>query len=42
MAWWQKIGKREARWNELKGEFNAIIDVALLLTLQMKQLIVNN
>ncbi len=33
VAWWQKIGKREARWNELKGELNAILDVAPLRTL---------
>ncbi len=29
----QKTGKREARWNELNGEFNAILDVAPLLRL---------
>lgn len=29
----QKTGKREARWNELNGELNAILDVAPLLRL---------
>ncbi len=32
-AWQQKIGKREVRWNEFKGEFNAILDAAPLPTL---------
>lgn len=29
----QETWKKEIRWNELKGELNAILDVVLLLTL---------
>jgi hypothetical protein len=32
LAWQQKIKKREARWNKLKGELNVILDVTPLLT----------
>jgi hypothetical protein len=30
---WQKIRKRNAKWNELKGELNAILNIATFLTL---------
>jgi hypothetical protein len=33
MAWQQKIRKRGAKWNELKGELKAILDVAPFPTL---------
>jgi hypothetical protein len=33
IAWQQKTRKREARWNEFKGELNVILDVTPLFTL---------
>jgi hypothetical protein len=33
VTWQQKTRKREARWNELKGELNVILDVTPFLTL---------
>ncbi|CAM6027209.1 unnamed protein product [Sphagnum balticum] len=33
LAWRQKSGKREARWNELKGELERILNAALLPTM---------
>jgi hypothetical protein len=38
----QKAGKREARWNELNGELNAILDVTPLLRLINKATIINS
>jgi len=43
MAWQQKIRNMGVKWNELKGELNAMLDVAPpSLPWQMKQLIVNS
>jgi hypothetical protein len=30
---WQKIRKRNAKWNEFKGELNAILNIAAFLPL---------
>jgi hypothetical protein len=33
VGWWQKTRKRKAKWNEFKGELNAILNIAPLPTL---------
>jgi hypothetical protein len=33
MGWSQKMSKRGAKWNELKGELNNLLDVTPILNL---------